>query len=467
MNQKCFPLELFKNQKKAGSLICQINEGVLRNPLTNACGHSFCKCCLSTHLKISSKCKECGQLIKKSNLKFDTTLGQQLDSLLMGCPNWQKGCKWTGSYAQIDSHLAECQKSLELPGNSKQMSCVMCLRKFDLNQLEQHQKNCEFQKLPCENGCSQKIMRKNMDFHVQAACMLAVQSCSFAPYGCSFSARTEEVLKHCEDPASKIYHQRIKNEHKQKHNQQMLNLLGEIKSLLTSNAQTEASKNSGNSTQVHSEQVQKSIDTISKMVKKERPKTRSHGLSIQNEMILPKLNINKTKSSKKIKFSNFNKGDNIKIINNGVSVRGTKGAYQVAQLSVTALPYQHFTFTIDFIGSPIGIGLADNSKLLGNNFNMRYQTVNHGCFMLISDGSHLVDNRGGFFWPGSTMSFSQGDIIDMVYEYDRGRVIFSKLGSRGGTAVYLPQIIDSDNLRPTVYVYDQSSQVTFLESPRQ
>jgi hypothetical protein len=272
--------------------------------------------------------------------------------------------------------------------------------------------------------------------------MLTVQKCSYEPFGCTFTGRTGDVIEHCQDPACMVYHERIENEHTKDKNQQIMILLRDFQS--------------GLNMKIPEKNVTKSpLNKASSLIKNTKK---------EDDFILPKLNINRPPTKKKMIFSNFSKGDNIKIFNKGCSIIGIRSAYEVAQLSDSVLPYQTFTFSIDFLGSPISIGLGDSNKLLGNNFAMRYQMVNHGCFMLANNGNHLVDNRAGFFFPGKTMTFAQGDIISFVYEYDRSRIVFTKAGTGEGTAVYLPKIIDPKNLKPTVFVYDNKSQVTFLQS---
>ena len=42
----CYKLEIFKDKENANNFLCLINEGVLKNPYIDPCGHSFCKSCI-------------------------------------------------------------------------------------------------------------------------------------------------------------------------------------------------------------------------------------------------------------------------------------------------------------------------------------------------------------------------------------------------------------------------------------
>jgi hypothetical protein len=421
--------------------------------MLHTCGFAFCKACLDDYLKKSPNCPQCKQKIKNEEIMPALAIKKIISNLILKCPNHKNGCSWEGVHSKFNDHYIKCVPEKKQSSGPKLMTCIACLTKYDINKAKEHQEECDFQKVPCENGCSKKIAKRNMKFHVNATCMLIVQKCSFEPYGCSFTGRTGDVIKHVEDAASEVYHTRLVNEFEKKNKEQMLGLLKEIKTKLDSKPRSTFCN------------VSSSLKQTEKMIKKTKPILDKNILEINKDnLILPKLNVNVPPKKKKISFSNFRKGDNLKVFNNGLSIVGISKAYEVAQLSEIALPYQTFTFSIDFLNAPIAIGLGDTTKLLGNNYTMRYNMINHGCFLLGSTGYHLVDNRAGFFNPGKSMSFKQGDIVSFVYEYDRSRIVFTKAGSGEGTAVYLPQIIDPNNLRPTVFVYDNLSQVTFLQS---
>ena len=446
MSSSCIELTLFTNQTLASSCLCPINQGVVHRPLLHSCGTFYCEGCLSSHLKSSSKCVGCKETFDRSQLISPMNLNNTLKGLELKCRHFKRGCRWKGKYSNFHKHLLECDKKHRIQPKQK-MTCIACLQKFEIEKMDKHKQECGFRKVQCTQGCSQKVEAINMAFHISVDCMLTVQKCPFEPFGCQFSGRADQMAEHTQDARAKIYHQRIENEAKVKNQCKIIGLLEGIQSLLKQRA--EDSKMCDN------------LKEISETINPTK-KQKASSKKTKNNLLLPQLNLTNAPPKKKTVFSSFKKGDNIKISNRGTTVRGTSKAYQVAQLSLPVLPYQHFTFTVDLLGSPVAIGLGDSMKLMKNNFNLRYGNVNHGCFLLCSDGSHLVDNRGGFFWPDTTMRFRQGDVVDMVYEFDRARIVFVKVGSGEGTAVYLPSVIDVENLRPTVYVFDEHSQVTFL-----
>ena len=214
---KCNPLSQYSNQTSAKNYLCKINGGVLQDPIVHSCQTSFCKFCFESNPK--SECPTCNQTIKKDELIISQKLKKIIQNLEVKC----QYCEWTGVDLNYLDHQKNCQKLKQK--NSKKMTCIACLEKFDVLKIDEHREKCQFQHIPCTNGCSKKIAKKNMDFHIKSTCMLSIQPCSYEAFGCIFSGRIDEIIKHCKDPASQVYHTRLENNQKKLKNQQIFDML--------------------------------------------------------------------------------------------------------------------------------------------------------------------------------------------------------------------------------------------------
>ena len=486
---KCYSLEQFTNQTLVSSVICEINKGVLNNPLMNSCGHAYCKSCVTNHLLTSEECPKCQTKIERNRLINSVALENILSSLETKCPNLVYGCMWSGPFIKRNEHTSDClfkpskcqfceflgcKSDILLHQDSctqKMIPCTSCLKKVKLSQVKNHEANCENNLVNCSNGCSDKIKKKDMPFHISETCLLSRQKCSYSLYGCPMEGFLQEIMDHADDIRVTFYHSKIKLQYEKKRDDKMLEIISELnencKQKLTDTLASVKAMSEG--ADLFTKEIRKVINPKNNhkkkkkefsLMKAEKPKKSNNNKKNLDNLFEPELWEFKIKncSSKNLKFSKFNKGDNIKISNKGLSVQGSNGHYELAVLSQKAEPYKHYVFSIEAQTSWICLGLVNLLKVQANNFQFRYTNVNHGCYFMFSNGCHIIDSRASFFCPPSYFMYTKGDCIDMFWEQKERRLVYTHI--RTGAKSVLCLDTGAGNLYPAVHVFNNTCKVT-------
>ena len=130
---------------------CGICFKIMDNPTDcETCGHSFCFECIK-RLKCPFKCKN--KELKPSS----KSLKDILNKLKFKCLNI--GCEQILNYSDV----------------------------------KLHDKNCEFQEIICpNNGCNQKLIKKNLENHVLNECQYALVKCQF----CDYQFNKNDIINH-------------------------------------------------------------------------------------------------------------------------------------------------------------------------------------------------------------------------------------------------------------------------------
>ncbi|GFZ03688.1 TRAF-like superfamily protein [Actinidia rufa] len=78
------------------------------------------------------------------------------------------------------------------------MNCTNegCNARFCASHLENHTSICSFEILPCEQNCSDSIMRREMDKHCIIVCPMRLVNCPFYPVGCQSSVPHCTIQQH-------------------------------------------------------------------------------------------------------------------------------------------------------------------------------------------------------------------------------------------------------------------------------
>ncbi|PSS07844.1 TNF receptor-associated factor like [Actinidia chinensis var. chinensis] len=94
------------------------------------------------------------------------------------------------SAAELAEHSLEC--------NFRTMNCTNegCNARFCASHLENHTSICPFEILPCEQMCSDSIMRREMDKHCIIVCPMRLVNCPFYPVGCQSSVPHCTIQQH-------------------------------------------------------------------------------------------------------------------------------------------------------------------------------------------------------------------------------------------------------------------------------
>ncbi|XP_065900209.1 TNF receptor-associated factor 4-like [Dysidea avara] len=124
-------------------LVCKICHCPSREAcLAICCGHTFCKSCLESAKRVSTVSDTCPVC---RNEEFVTVPNKQVDravrNLHVFCTNKEKGCEWQGEVNDIVNHF----------GNSKA--------------------GCQFEEVPCSNGCGKRLQQRYLASHVEDECV--------------------------------------------------------------------------------------------------------------------------------------------------------------------------------------------------------------------------------------------------------------------------------------------------------
>eukprot|EP00727_Mastigamoeba_balamuthi_P012220 m51a1_g7620 hypothetical protein (319) ;mRNA; r:294140-295392 len=93
-------------------LICAVCCEPFVDPVTAACGHSFCRECATAFLRRAPSCPVCRSPVDASSLRRDLLASAIADELSVRCPNASgaDGCQWVGQRQFLRPHLdKECQ----------------------------------------------------------------------------------------------------------------------------------------------------------------------------------------------------------------------------------------------------------------------------------------------------------------------------------------------------------------------
>ena len=126
-----------------------------RLTITNCCGESFCHECIADN---SKSCPVCGE--KDFNTFEQVKNRRRINCLQVYCSMKERGCDWSGTLEQLDTHL------------------------------DPDQDNCQYVDTKCPLNCHMTIPKNKVEQHV-------AQHCAKRPYvcqHCNFKATYDEVV---------------------------------------------------------------------------------------------------------------------------------------------------------------------------------------------------------------------------------------------------------------------------------
>jgi hypothetical protein len=213
----CHPVRIFTERQVLEEMICAICKGVMREPVTDSCGHAYGKRCIEAYVEGNGSCPinkripiSCNQL--SVCLPFKNVIGK----LQVKCPN-NDYCKWSGRLEQLESHtendcsheevtcpnkncgvknprwimkdhLSNCQHRLS--------KCSLCESIVAFKDRHDHEDNCPEQSIMCPFQCGCQIKRKNIDRHFQMECGEVTIECEYKAHGCQHTGKRKEVAEH-------------------------------------------------------------------------------------------------------------------------------------------------------------------------------------------------------------------------------------------------------------------------------
>ncbi|KAG7961625.1 hypothetical protein I3843_09G026200 [Carya illinoinensis] len=83
----------------------------------------------------------------------------------------------------------------------RSMSCTNegCNARFCASHLDNHDSVCPFKMIPCDQKCSDSIMRREMDRHCVTVCPMKLVSCPLYAVGCQSTIPSCMIEQHCSD----------------------------------------------------------------------------------------------------------------------------------------------------------------------------------------------------------------------------------------------------------------------------
>ncbi|XP_021621323.1 TNF receptor-associated factor family protein DDB_G0290965 isoform X2 [Manihot esculenta] len=135
---------------------------------------------------------------------------------------------------ELAEHVANCEY--------RSMNCNNegCTVAFCAKHMENHDSTCPFKMLPCEQKCSDSIMRREMDRHCITVCPMKLVNCPFYAVGCQSTVPRSMIRKHCLDDLHLHLVYALKNIHKGATEEDLKERVDQI--VQTSSGQLEAAR---------------------------------------------------------------------------------------------------------------------------------------------------------------------------------------------------------------------------------
>ena len=100
------PLEYFKeSQPILSKILCPLCKGVPYIPVTDSCGHIFCKQCSTNYVQNNKICPVTKTFFRNKILLPDIKLENLVNAQIVKCKNFNLGCSWEGLVRNYSDHL--------------------------------------------------------------------------------------------------------------------------------------------------------------------------------------------------------------------------------------------------------------------------------------------------------------------------------------------------------------------------
>ena len=175
-------------------------------------------------------CKECytslfinNKDISINNIdkQYSSAIKSLIENKQIKCINKNIGCNWIGELSSFESHLNdEClYQKIKCPNNEcdkiifkkdlnshlikcdyikkiMKVKCNYCEGEFDLDNLVKHIKECPELIIECDNGCGEKIKKKDLEEHKTKKCPEELNKCHYWDKGCKKKIKRKYLEDH-------------------------------------------------------------------------------------------------------------------------------------------------------------------------------------------------------------------------------------------------------------------------------
>ena len=196
-----------------------------RLSISTCCGESFCHACLADTQEQGKPCPACGE--KEYNIVRQVKSQKRISCLQVYCSLKEKGCDWSRTLEQLDSHLDPDQDNCQYVDTKCPLNCHMTIPKNKVEQhvaqhcakrpyvcqhcnfkatyvevVDKHLPECKFVPLQCPNLCGVTFERDFMEDHMKM-CRLEEVGCEFSGVGCDGRFRREDQEEHTRQNSQK------------------------------------------------------------------------------------------------------------------------------------------------------------------------------------------------------------------------------------------------------------------------
>ena len=193
--------------------------------ISTCCGESFCHACLADTQKEGKPCPECGE--KDYNIVGRVKTQKRINCLQVYCSVKERGCGWSGTLEQLDTHLDPDQDNCQYVDTKCPLNCHMTIPKNKVEQhvaqhcakrpyvcqhcnfkatyeevVDKHLPECKYVPLQCPNLCGVTFERDFMEDHMKMYRLQEV-GCEFSGVGCDGRFRREDQEEHTRQNSQK------------------------------------------------------------------------------------------------------------------------------------------------------------------------------------------------------------------------------------------------------------------------
>lgn len=238
--------ELFL-EKPCEHFICGLCAEVMRTPVQCPQGHTFCRECFHSALRMKNQCPiRCSeQRLEPSMLVINRIVGDMIGDLRVRCSSvvgistqslsssndFQQlkkakispQCTWTGQFKDLPSHEKECLfivqrcpnlgcpveiERMDMASHNeicpfRQVICPLCGNSYQYLETVEHQNICSAKLINCPNECTvdgvvTSIPQSELKSHL-LTCMNEIIPCMYQHVGCLHQAKRSDMELHQQD----------------------------------------------------------------------------------------------------------------------------------------------------------------------------------------------------------------------------------------------------------------------------
>ena len=192
---------------------------------TSCCEESYCHACITDIQEQGKPCPACEQeaFTTVELMKYQKKVNQ----LQVYCSLKERGCDWSGTLEQLDTHLNPDQDNCQYVDTKCPLNCHMTIPKNKVEQhvvqhcakrpyvcqhcnfkatyeevVDKHLPECRYVPLQCPNLCGVTFERDFMEDHMKM-CRLEEVECEFSGVGCDGLFRREDQEEHTRQNSQK------------------------------------------------------------------------------------------------------------------------------------------------------------------------------------------------------------------------------------------------------------------------